>query len=86
MLRVVGDCADVVVAHGKIDAPIAIRVSHGAAGSQIIPDGVRVAAPVRVVVIEVSRPIGDRRALSHGCLLRAGAIGTRLGARALEEH
>ena len=64
MLCVVGDCADVVVAHGKIDTPIAIRVSHGTAGSQIIPDGVRVTAPVRVVVIEVSRPIGDRRALS----------------------
>ena len=76
MLRVVGDRADVVVAHWKIDAAIAFRVSDRAPCSQIVPDGVRIIAPVRVVVIEVLRPIDDRRAFPHGYLLRGHAVGT----------
>src|SRR5262245_22094128 len=69
MLCVVSDRANVVVAHWKIDAAISIRVSHRTARSQIVPDGVRIMAPVWVVVIEVSCPIDDRRTFPHGCLL-----------------
>src|SRR5262249_16065410 len=83
MLRVVSDRANVVVAHWKIDAAISIRVSHRTARSQIIPDGVRIMAPVWVVVIEVSCPIDDRRALPHGCLLH-GHGADRLGMLALD--
>src|SRR5262245_44859633 len=73
MLRVVGDRPDIVVAHRKIDAAIAICVSDWAARSQIIPNSVRIIAPVRMIVIEIPRPIADRRALPHGCLLRGHA-------------
>src|SRR5690349_16143197 len=70
MLRVVGDRPDIVVAHRKIDAAIAICVSDWAARSEIVPNSVRIIAPVRMIVIEILRPIADRRALAHGCLLR----------------
>src|SRR5262245_20663209 len=83
MLCVVGDRADVIVAHWKIDTAIAIRVSDRAPSSQIVPDGMRIIAPVRVVVIEVSRPIDDRRAFAHGCLLRGTCSRHRLGTLAL---
>src|SRR5262245_49602232 len=73
MLRVVGDRPDIVVAHRKIDAAIAICVSDWAARSQIVPNSVRIIAPVRMIVIEIPRPIADRRALPHGCLLRGHA-------------
>src|SRR5215510_15181917 len=68
MLRVVGDRPDIVVAHRKIDAAIAICVSDWAARSEIVPNSVRIIAPVRMIVIEIPRPIADRRALPHGCL------------------
>src|SRR5262245_13505618 len=73
MLRVVGDRPDIVVAHRKIDAAIAICVSDWAARSEIVPNCVRIIAPVRMIVIEIPRPIADRRALPHGCLLRGHA-------------
>src|SRR5262244_1263914 len=86
MLRVIGDSADVVVAHRKIYATIAMRLRHWAAGPQIMPDGVRILAPIRVVVIEVPRPIESRRALPHGCLLHGHAVGTRFGALCLAKR
>src|SRR5262245_60430705 len=73
MLRVVGDRPDIVVAHRKIDAGIAICMSDRAARSQIVPNSMRIIAPVGMVVIEILRPIDDRRALRHSCLLRGHA-------------
>src|SRR5262245_11423388 len=83
MLRVVGDRPDIVVAHRKIDAAIAICVSDCAARSQIVPNSVRIIAPVRMIVIEIPRPIADRRALPHGCLLRGHAARPAKGALTL---
>ena len=68
-------CSDIVVAHRKIDAGIAIRVSDRTVRSQSAPNSVRIIAPVWMVVIEVSRPIDDRRAFPHGCLLCGHAAG-----------
>src|SRR5690348_8369473 len=68
MLRVVGDRPDIVVAHRKIDAAIAICVSDWAARSEIVPNSVRIIAPVRMIVIEILRQTADRGALAHGCL------------------
>src|SRR5262245_37352046 len=79
MFRVVGDRSDIVVAHRKIDAGIAIRVSDRTVRSQSAPNSVRIIAPVWMVVIEVSRPIDDRRAFPHGCLLCGHAAAARPG-------
>jgi hypothetical protein len=59
VLGVVRDRGDAVVRHRQPRAAVPIGVRDGARRAQVVPDGVGVADPLGIGVVEVLRPVGD---------------------------
>ena len=65
MLGSVGDRAHVLVPRKEIDAHKPIGMSNRTFLPQLVLDRIRIVDPCRIQVVEITGPVGDRRAGGH---------------------